>query len=143
MRFWAIEARPGELFVDEAVVPEAVRRISGIATVEALFLFTSRVALDGFLEGFLGEGEADEEVPPSRQALEAAFGRELETMAGAITGGGWPRYPIFDPRSLVGVMEGVSSDVRYVALDPDTPGQQVWSVEQFGRHLLELLGRAS
>jgi hypothetical protein len=143
MRFWAIEARPGELFVDEAVVPEAVRRISGIATVEALFLFTSRVTLDGFMEVFLPDGEADDGGPPSRQALEAAFERELQTMAGAATGRASPRFPEFDPRSLVEVLEGVSSEVGYVALDPDTPGQQVWSVEQFGRHLLELLGRAS
>lgn len=139
MRFWAIEARPGELLVDEAVVAEAVRRILGITTVEALFLFTSRVALDGFLEGFLGEGEADDEVPLSRQALEAAFERELETMVGATAEGAPdPRYPEFDPRSLVGVMEGVSSEVRYVALDPDTPQQQVWSVEQFGIYLDKL-----
>ncbi len=52
MRFWAIEGRPGELLVDEAVVAEAVRRILGITTEEALFLYTSRVAMDGFLEGF-------------------------------------------------------------------------------------------
>jgi hypothetical protein len=142
MRFWAIEGRPGELLVDEAVVAEAVRRISGVTTVEALFLFTSRVALDGFLEGFLADAEAEDGDPPSRQALEAAFERELEATMGAATEGGWPRFPVFDPRALVGVMGAVSSDVSYVALDPDTPRQQVWSVEQFGTHLLELLGRA-
>ena len=142
MRFWAIEGRPGELLVDEAVVAEAVRRVLGIATVEALFLFTSRVALDGFLEGFLADVEAEDGVPPSRQALEAAFERELETMMGTATEGGRPRFPVFDPQSLVGVIGVVSSDVSYVALDPDTPQQQVWSVEQFGTHLLELLGRA-
>ncbi len=142
MRFWAIEGRPGELLVDEAVVAEAVRRVLGIATVEALFLFTSRVALDGFLEGFLADVEAEDGVPPSRQALEAAFERELETTMGTATEGGWPRFPVFDPQPLVGIMGVVSSDVSYVALDPDTPRQQVWSVEQFGTHLLELLGRA-
>jgi hypothetical protein len=42
MRFWAIEVRPGELLVDDAPVNEAVSRIAGITTVEALFLFTSR-----------------------------------------------------------------------------------------------------
>ena len=77
MRFWAIEARPGELLLDDAPVNEAVSRIAGITTVEALFLFTSRMALDGFLEGFLPE----EEVSASRQELEAAFERELQ-MAG-------------------------------------------------------------
>jgi hypothetical protein len=29
-----------------------------------------------------------------------------------------------------------------VALDPDTPKQQVWSIEQFGAYLEELLDRA-
>ena len=139
MRFWAIEARPGELLVDEVVVTEAVSRILGITTVEALFLFTSRTALDGFMEGFLPD---DAEGQASRQELEAAFGRELETMAGAVAGGTSPQFPVFDPQSLIVVMESVSSDVRYVALDPDTPRQQVWSVEQFGTHLLELLSRA-
>ncbi len=142
MRFWAIEGRPGELLVDEAVVAQAVKRILGITTVDALFLFTSRVALDGFLEGFLADVGAEDGVPPSRQALEAAFERELETVMGTATEGGWPRFPVFDPQSLVGVMGVVSSDVSYVALDPDTPRQQVWSVEQFGTHLLELLSRA-
>ena len=143
MRFWAIEARPGELLVDEAVVTDSVSRILGITTVEALFLFTSRVALDGFLEGFLEDGEADDEVPASRQELEAAFGQELKTMVGATAEGEPdPRYLVFDPQSLVGVMGDVSSDVRYVALDPDTPRQQVWSVEQFGNYLDKLLGWA-
>jgi hypothetical protein len=138
MKFWAIEAHPGELLVDEAVVGEAVSRILGITNVEALFLFTSRTSLDIFMEGFL----ADDEGTGSRQELEAAFEHELKTMAGAITEGASLQFPVFDPQSLVEVMEGVSSDVRYVALDPDTPRQQVWSVEQFGMHLLELLGRA-
>ena len=142
MKFWAIEARPGELLVDEVAVAEAVRRILGIATVEALLLFTSRVVLDGFMEGFLENEEANGELPASRQELEAAFGRELETMAGASAEGGPPRFPVFEPRALVGVVEGVSSDVRYVALDPDTPQQQVWSIEQFGAYLEGLLGRA-
>ena len=63
--------------------------------MEALFLFSSRVALAGFLEGFLGE--AEDGVPLSRQELEAAFERELETMAGTTTEGGWPRFPVFEP----------------------------------------------
>ena len=142
MRFWAIEARPGELLVDEVAVTDAVRRIIGITTVEALLLFTSRLTLDSFMEGFLGEGEADGGLPASRQELEAAFERELETMVGTAMDGGWPRYPVFEPQSLVGVVEGVSSDVSYVALDPDTPGQQVWGVEQFVAYLDELLHQA-
>ena len=136
MRFWAIEARPGELLVDDAPVDEAVSRIAGITTVEALFLFTSRLALDAFMEGFLtGEGSG------SRQELEAAFERELR-MAGATVEGAELRFPVFAPKSLIGVMETVSSDVRYVALDPDTPQQQVWSIERFVAFLEELLGQA-
>ncbi len=72
MRFWAIEARPGELLLDEAQLNEAVSRITGITTVEALFLFTSRMALDLFMEGVLPE---EEESSASRQELEAAFER--------------------------------------------------------------------
>jgi hypothetical protein len=137
MRFWAIEARPGELLLDDALVNEAVSRIAGITTVEALFLFTSRMALDGFLESFLPE----EEVSASRQELEAAFEHELQ-MAGATVEGAELRFPVFGPKSLIGVMQTVSLDVRYVALDPDTPKQQVWSIERFGAYLEELLGRA-
>ena len=136
MRFWAIEARPGELLVDEAQLNEAVSRITGITTVEALFLFTSRMALDLFMEGFLPE-----EGLASRQELEAAFERELR-MAGATVEGAELCFPVFAPISLIGVVETVSSDVRYVALDPDTPKQQVWSIERFGAYLEELLERA-
>ena len=136
MRFYAIEARPGELLLDEAPVDKAVTRIAGINSVEALFLFTSRMALDLFMEGFLPE-----EGSASRQELEVAFERELR-MAGATLGRDELRFPVFDPEDLVGVMETVSLDVRYVALDPDTPKQQVWSIEQFGAYLEELLDRA-
>src|SRR5215207_1176463 len=121
MRFWAIEARPGELLADDAPVNEAVSRIAGITTVEALFLFTSRMALDLFMEGVLPE-----ESSASRQELEAAFERELQMAGGAPVEGIEVRFPIFGTEDLIGVMETVSSDVRYVALDPDTPKQQVW-----------------
>jgi hypothetical protein len=137
MRFWAIEARPGELLLDEVSVSEAVSRIAGITTVEALFLFTSRIALDLFMQGVLPE----EEGSASRQELEAAFERELR-MAGAPAEATELRFPVFGPEDLIGVMETVSLDVQYVALDPDTPKQQVWSIERFGAYLEELLGRA-
>jgi hypothetical protein len=137
MRFWAIEARPGELLLDEVPVDKAVSRIAGITTVEALFLFTSRIVLDLFMQGVLPE----EEGSGSRQELEAAFERELR-MAGATVEGAEVRFPVFGPEDLIGVMETVSLDVQYVALDPDTPKQQVWSIERFGAYLEELLGRA-
>ena len=70
MRFWAIEARPGELLVDEVVVTEAVSRILGITTVEALFLFTSRTALDGFMEGFLPDDAEGQAGPDQRKQAE-------------------------------------------------------------------------
>jgi hypothetical protein len=138
MRFWAIEARPGELFLDDAQVSEAVSRITGITTVEALFLFTSRMALDLFMEGVL----SDEESLASRQELEAAFEHELQMAGGAPVEGIEVRFPIFGSEDLIGVMETVSSDVQYVALDPDTPKQQVWSIERFGAYLEDLLDRA-
>ncbi|HSL00251.1 MAG TPA: hypothetical protein VK869_07920 [Rubrobacteraceae bacterium] len=136
MKFWAIEARPGELLADEAMVTEDVSRIVRINTVEALFLFTSRVVLDAFMEGFLPDGES----PDNRQELEAAFKRELE-MAGATVEGSSLRFPVFIPEALIEVLDGVAVDVHYVVLDPDTPEQQVWSVERFGAYLEELLGR--
>ena len=138
MRFWAIEGRPGELLLDEAQLNEAVSRITGITTVEALFLFTSRMALDLFMEGVLPD---EEESSASRQELEAAFEHELQ-MAGATVEGAELRFPVFAPESLIGVMETVSLDVQYVALDPDTPKQQVWSIERFGAYLEDLLERA-
>jgi hypothetical protein len=138
MRFWAIEARPGELLLDEAQLNEAVSRITGITTVEALFLFTSRMALDLFMEGVLPE---EEESSASRQELEAAFEHKLQ-MAGGPAEGAELRFPIFAPEDLIGVMETVSLDVQYVALDPDTPKQQVWSIERFGAYLEDLLERA-
>jgi hypothetical protein len=139
MRFWAIEARPGELLLDEAQLNEAVSRITGITTVEALFLFTSRMALDLFMEGVLPD---EEESSASRQELEAAFKHELQMAGGAPVEGTEVRFPIFAPEDLIGVMEAVSSDVQYVALDADTPKQQVWSIERFGAYLEELLDRA-
>jgi len=74
MWFWAIEVRPGELLVDGAVVTEPVSRIVGITAVEALFLFTSSIALDGFMKGFLEDGEGS----GSRRELEVAFEHELQ-----------------------------------------------------------------
>jgi hypothetical protein len=139
MRFWAIEARPGELLLDEAQLNEAVSRITGITTVEALFLFTSRMALDIFMEGVLPD---EEESSASRQELEAAFEHELQMAGGAPVEGIEVRFPIFAPEDLIGVMETVSLDVQYVALDPDTPKQQVWSIERFGAYLEDLLERA-
>jgi hypothetical protein len=138
MRFRAIEVRPGELLVDEVTVDEAVGRIAGIATVEALLLFASRMALDLFMEGFLADGED----PAGGRELEAAFERELRTMAGVPAEAVDLRFPVFGPGSLVRVVETVSLDVRYVALDPDTPRQQVWDIERFGARLEEILGRA-
>jgi hypothetical protein len=107
--FWAIEACPGDLLLDEAQLNEAVSRITGITTVETLFLFTSRMALDLFMEGVLPE----EESSASRQELEAAFEHELQ-MAGGPAEGTEVRFPIFAPEDLIGVMETVSLDVRYV-----------------------------
>ena len=139
MRFRAIEVPPGELLVDEVTVDEAVSRIAGIATVEALLLFTSRMALDLFMEGFLPDGED----PAGQRELEAAFERELRTMAGVPAKEALDlRFPVFGPGSLLGTIEAVSSDVRYVALDPDTPRRQVWAIERFGAHLEGILGRA-
>ena len=63
-------------------------------------------------------------------------------MAGATAEETELHFPVFGPEDLIGVMETVSLDVRYVALDPDTPKQQVWSIERFGAYLEELLGGA-
>jgi hypothetical protein len=143
MRFWAIEVHPGELLVDEVVVSEAVGRVLGVATVEALLLFASRVALDAFMEGFLPDGGAEGgEGSGGRRGLEAAFARELQAMAGAGPTGLEVRLPEFEVGPLLGVLGGLLGEVGYVALDPDTPGQQVWAVEHFMSHLGEASGPA-
>lgn len=134
MKYWAIEPRPGELLADEAIVDEAVSRIVGITTVEALFLFTTRIALDAFMEDFLAE---DGEGLASRQELEAAFERELRAAGTTTIEGSSLRFPVFNPKDLSAALESVAMDVRYVVLDPDTSRQQVWSVERFKAHLRE------
>ena len=138
MKFWAIQTGPDELLVDEVMVPQAVSRILGASTVEALCLFTSRIALDGFMESFL----SDTEDLPSRQEIEAAFERELEiAMATAEKAGEISlRFPVFTPRGLMGVLKDLYLDVNYVVLDPDIPEQQVWSIEQFRAYVAEHVG---
>jgi hypothetical protein len=74
--------------------------------------------------------------------LEAAFERELRTMAEEPSEELALRFPVFDPGSLVRAMETLSLDVCYVALDPDTPRRQVWDIERFRARLEDLLGRA-
>jgi hypothetical protein len=138
MKFRAIEVRPGELLADDVTVEEAVSRVAGITTVEALLLFTSRMALDLFMENFLPDGES----PASGRELEAAFERELRAMAEDPSEVVELRFPAFGAGSLAGVLETVSLDVRYVALDPDTPRRQVWTIERFGADLEGALGRA-
>ena len=105
MRFRAIEVPPGELLVDEVTVDEAVSRIAGIATVEALLLFTSRMALDLFMEGFLPDGEN----PVGERELEAAFERELRAMAGvsAEEAALDLRFPVFGRGPSSGDRDGV------------------------------------
>jgi hypothetical protein len=66
----------------------------------------------------------DEELADSRQELEAPFEHELR-MAWAPVEGADLRFLVFAPESLIGVMETESLDAQYVALDPDTPQQQV------------------
>jgi hypothetical protein len=66
----------------------------------------------------------DEERAASRQELEAAFEHELR-MAWATVEGADLRFPVFAPEALIGVMETESLDTQYVALDLDTPQQQV------------------
>jgi hypothetical protein len=89
-------------------VEEAVSRIAGIATVEALLLFSSTMALELFIEGFLPDGES----PASGRELEAAFKCELRTIAGVPAEEAVDlRFPVFGPGSLLGAIETVSSGI--------------------------------
>ena len=139
-KFWAIETGPGALLVDEVVVTQAVSRILGVSTAEALCLFTSRITLDGFMESFL----SDTENSTSRQELESAFKRELEEISMATAEKKAEemtlRFPTFTPRELLGALKDLYSDLDYVVLDPDTPEQQVWSIEQFRAYVAEHIG---
>ncbi len=132
MKFWAIEIRPGELLADEVAVTEAVSRIVGARTVEALCLFTSRIALDAFIEGFFPESTMS-----TRQELEASFRRELESIE-EMAEGVHLRFPVFTARELIEVVRNVSLDIEFVALNPDATEQQVWSVKQFEAYLEDL-----
>ena len=132
MKFWAIEIRPGELLADEVAVTEAVSRIVGTQTVEALCLFNSRIALDAFIEGFFPESKMS-----TRQELEASFRRELESIE-EMAEGVHLRFPVFAARELIEVVRNVSVDMEFVALNPDATEQQVWSVKQFGAYLEDL-----
>jgi len=137
MKFWAIEIRPGELLADEVAVTEAVSRIVGARTVEALCLFTSRIALDAFIEGFFPEMEMS-----TRQELEASFKKELESIE-EMSEGVHLQFPVFAARELIEVVRNASLDVEFVALNPDASEQQVWSVNQFEAYLEELDRRAT
>ncbi len=132
MKFWAIEIRPGELLADEVAVTEAVSRIVGTQTVEALCLFTSRIALDAFIEGFFPEIEMS-----TRQELEASFKKELESIE-EMSERVLLRFPVFAARELIEVVRNVSLDMEFVALNPDATDQQVWGVNQFEAYVEDL-----
>jgi hypothetical protein len=129
MRYWAIETSPGLLLVDEVAVSKDVRRILGQDTLEALCLFTSRVSVDTFIEGFLPEESF------TRQELERAFKDELQGTRGPLEEP-YLEFPTFTPREVVQVIKSISSDVSYVVLDPDTSEQEVWDIEQFEAYLV-------
>jgi DNA-binding PucR family transcriptional regulator len=137
MKFWAIEIRSGELLADEVAVTEAVSRIVGAQTVEALCLFTSRITLDAFIESFFPETKMS-----TRQELEASFRKELESIE-EMAEGVHLRFPVFAARELIEVIRNVSLDMEFVALNPDATEQQVWSVKQFEAYLEDLERQAT
>jgi hypothetical protein len=129
MRYWAIETSPGWLLVDEVAVTRPVTRILGQPTVEALCLFTSRVTVDAFIEGFFLEGSFS-----TRQELEWAFRDELQGTRETLEEP-YLEFQKFTPRELVEVLRSMSSEVSYVAVDPDSSGQEVWDLKQFEAYL--------
>jgi hypothetical protein len=131
MRYWAIETSPGSLLVDEVAVTKEVARILGQRTLEALCLFTSRINVDAFMEEFFPE-----ESFSTRQELERAFKDEL---AGTLEILEKPHLEFlsFTLRELGEVLKSISSDVSYVAVDPDTSGQEVWDIKQLEAHLAD------
>jgi hypothetical protein len=131
MRYWAIETSPGLLLVDEVAVTKEVARILGQSTVEALCLFTSRINVDAFMEEFFPE-----ESFGTRQELERAFKDELADTRGTLEE---PHLEFlsFTLRELVEVLKIISSDVSYVAVDPDTSAQEVWDIKQLEAYLAD------
>jgi hypothetical protein len=109
---------PGCLLADEVAAPRAVARIMDRPVVEALLLYTSRVSVDAFMEGFFPE-----ESFGARQELERAFDEELKHMRGP-SEEPYLGFPSSTPGELLEVVESVSSDVRYVAVDPDASGKR-------------------
>jgi hypothetical protein len=114
-----IGTSPGCLLADEVAAPRAVARIMDRPVVEALLLYTSRASVDAFMEGFFPE-----ESFGARQELERAFDEELKHMRGP-SEEPYLGFPSSTPGELLEVVESVSSDVRYVAVDPDASGQEV------------------
>jgi hypothetical protein len=129
MRYWSIETSPGWLLVDEVAVTRPVTRILGQPTVEALCLFTSRVTVDAFIEGFFLEGSFS-----TRQELEWAFRDELQGTRETLEEP-YLEFQKVTPRELVEVLMSMSSDVSYVAVDPDSSKQEVWDIKQFEAYL--------
>ncbi len=70
------------------------------------------------------EGFFPEESFGARQELERAFDEELKHTRGP-SEEPYLGFPSSTPGELLEVVESVSSDVRYVAVDPDASGQEV------------------
>ncbi len=88
MRFWAREARVGELLVDEAV-----SRISGITAVEAFLPYASKVALAVSWKVSCPMTRPTARLWPAGKTWRRASGA-LETMAG-VAEGATLRFPFF------------------------------------------------
>jgi hypothetical protein len=82
-------------------------------------LFTFRASVDTFKEGFFPE-----EPFGAGQELERAFDEELKRTRGP-SEEPYLGFPSSTPGELVEVVESGSSNVRYVAFDPDASGQEV------------------
>lgn len=150
--FWAIKFYPGEvLLAMEVLLSEEVRRVLGYQYVTALCVFSSKDKLDIFTENVrLGMASQYPDLAPVLQKIakdESNIFTEnvrLETASqypdlapvlrkiatGEIRG----REVRFTPQELLEVVEAAGNEY-YVALDPDTPEQQVWSAETFKEHL--------
>jgi hypothetical protein len=150
--FWVIKFYPGEkLLGTEVRLSEDVRRVLGYQYVMALCVFSSKEKLNGFTENVrLGMASQYPDLAPVLQKIAKGESNIFTENWGLGMASQYPdlapvlqkiargeirgREVRFTPPALLEVVEA-AGDEYYVALDPDTPEQQVWSAQNLKVHL--------
>jgi hypothetical protein len=119
--YFVIKYDPGgEYLGTEVLLSDDVQRFVGYDCVDALCLFSSEDSARAFAESM---------------ELEISYhGSEVSgVLAEVKTGKVRLLLADFPTQALLKFIETI--DQEYIALDPDTPGQQVWDIEVFEEHV--------